>query len=249
MYHSPSDKVLARLMSLHPKVIDLVLDRVERLLKNLGSPETKLPPVIHVAGTNGKGSTIAFMRAMLEAANYRVHVYSSPHLVRFNERITLAGEHINEDDLTALLEECEVANGGEPITFFEITTCAAFLAFSRTPADVVILETGLGGRLDATNVVAHPILNVITEISIDHQQFLGETIEEIAGEKAGILKSATPCIMARQLPAADAVIRNIEIIGEASKNISVIIMRTYICPNRRCRARTNAITPGLRSWP
>ncbi|MBT4888226.1 MAG: bifunctional folylpolyglutamate synthase/dihydrofolate synthase, partial [Rhodospirillales bacterium] len=148
MYQSDSDVVLERLMSLHPKVIDLVLDRVERLLERLGHPERKLPPVIHVAGTNGKGSVIAFMRSMLEAAGYRVHVYTSPHLVRFNERITLCGEHIPETDLTALLEECEKANLGEPITFFEITTCAAFLAYTRTSADVLILETGLGGRLD-----------------------------------------------------------------------------------------------------
>jgi len=198
MYQSDSDVVLERLMSLHPKVIDLVLDRVERLLVRLDHPERKLPPVIHVAGTNGKGSVIAFMRSMLEAAGYRVHVYTSPHLVRFNERVTLNGEYIPEADLTALLEECEQVNQGEPITFFEITTCAAFLAFSRTPADVLILETGLGGRLDATNVVARPALSVITEISIDHQQFLGETIEEIAGEKAGIIKAGVPCVMARQ---------------------------------------------------
>lgn len=209
MYQSPSDEVLGRLMSLHPKVIDLVLDRVERLLERLGHPERKLPPVIHVAGTNGKGSTIAYMQAMFEAAGYRVHVYTSPHLVRFNERITVCGEHISEPALTELLEECERANLGEPITFFEITTVAAFLAFARTLADVVILETGLGGRLDATNVIDRPALTVITEISIDHQQFLGETIEEIAGEKAGIIKTGVPCIMARQIPEVASIMATI----------------------------------------
>ena len=147
-----SDRVLTRLMRLHPKKIDLTLGRVERLLAALGNPQDRLPPVIHVAGTNGKGSTVATMRACLEAAGYRAHVYTSPHLVRFHERIRLAGELIDEDALLAALDECERANGGAPITFFEITTAAAFLAFSRTPADIVLLETGLGGRLDATNV-------------------------------------------------------------------------------------------------
>jgi len=198
--------VLDRLMSLHPKVIDLVLDRVERLLARLDHPEAALPPAIHVAGTNGKGSVIAYLRAAFEAAGKRVHVYTSPHLVWFHERIRVAGELITDEELTALLEECERLNDGEPITFFEITTCAAFLAFARTPADVLILETGLGGRLDATNVVAHPVLTVITEISLDHQQFLGDTIEEIAFEKAGILKPGVPCVMARQIPSVEAVI-------------------------------------------
>jgi dihydrofolate synthase/folylpolyglutamate synthase len=146
-----SDRVLARLMQLHPKLIDLSLGRIERLLAALGNPEEQLPPAVHVAGTNGKGSTLATLRACLEAGGYRVHAYTSPHLVRFHERIRLAGHLIDEDALLALLEECERANGGEPITFFEITTAAAFLAFARVPADVVLLETGLGGRLDATN--------------------------------------------------------------------------------------------------
>jgi dihydrofolate synthase/folylpolyglutamate synthase len=202
-----SDAVLARLMSLHPKLIDLKLDRVEALLARLGNPERELPPVVHVAGTNGKGSVIAFMRAALEAAGKRVHVYTSPHLVRFHERIRLAGDLIPESDLTALLEECEAANGGAPITFFEITTVAAFLAFIRTPADVVLLETGLGGRLDATNLVATPRLTVITPVSLDHQQFLGDTLAEIAGEKAGILKTGVECMLSRQEPAAGDVIR------------------------------------------
>jgi len=198
--------VLERLMSLHPKVIDLTLERVERLLVRLGHPENTLPPVIHVSGTNGKGSVIAFMRAALEAAGFRVHVYTSPHLVCFRERIRVAGDLITDKALTALLEECEHVNGGEPITFFEITTCAAFLAFARTPADMLILETGLGGRLDATNLVDRPALTVITEISLDHQQFLGDTIEEIAFEKAGILKRGVPCVLARQTPEAGAAI-------------------------------------------
>jgi len=193
-----SDAVLERLMSLHPKVIDLSLERVERLLARLGHPERDLPPVVHVAGTNGKGSVIAYMRAALEEAGYRVHVYTSPHLVKFHERIRLAGELIAEDALIELLEECERVNGAEPITFFEITTVAAFLAYTRTPADVLILETGLGGRLDATNMVDRPAMTVITGVSIDHQQFLGETLAEIAGEKAGILKPGVPCVVSHQ---------------------------------------------------
>lgn len=195
-------------MHLHPKVIDLTLERVDRLLERLGHPERNLPPVIHVAGTNGKGSVIAYMRAALEEAGYRVHVYTSPHLVRFHERIRLAGELIDEDALIGLLEDCEKANKHEPITFFEITTVAAILAFAREPADVLLLETGLGGRLDATNVIAKPALTVITEISIDHQQFLGETIAEIAGEKAGILKPGVTCVVSEQVPDALAVIES-----------------------------------------
>ncbi|MEQ8505647.1 MAG: folylpolyglutamate synthase/dihydrofolate synthase family protein [Rhodospirillales bacterium] len=194
------DEILARLLTLHPKVIDLSLDRVHRLLDRLGNPERDLPPVVHVAGTNGKGSVIAVLRAVLEAAGQRVHVHISPHLVHFNERIRLAGDLIPDPDLQALLEECEDANGGEPITFFEITTGAALLAFARSPADVLILETGLGGRLDATNVVENPLLTAITPISLDHQQFLGDTIEEIAGEKAGILKPGVPCVVGPQRP-------------------------------------------------
>lgn len=193
-------------MSLHPKVIDLTLDRVERLLSRLDHPERKLPPVIHVAGTNGKGSVIAYMRAALEEAGYKVHVYTSPHLVKFHERIRLAGKLIGEDDLTQLLVDCEEANSHEQITFFEITTVAAILAFAREPADVLILETGLGGRLDATNVIEKPAMTVITEISLDHQQFLGDTISAIAGEKAGILKAGTPCVISRQVPEALAAV-------------------------------------------
>lgn len=192
------DGALARLAQLHPKLIDLSLDRVIRLMRALGDPQDKLPPVIHVAGTNGKGSTIAFMRAILEAAGYRVHVYISPHLVRFNERIRLAGSPISDADLVRDLETCEAANSGQPITFFEITTAAAFLAFARVPADIVLLETGLGGRLDATNLVKRPALTAIAPISIDHTQYLGETLAEIAREKAGILKPGIPAVIARQ---------------------------------------------------
>jgi dihydrofolate synthase/folylpolyglutamate synthase len=201
-----SDAILKRLLTLHPKVIDLSLERVERLLDRLGNPQDRLPPVVHVAGTNGKGSVLAYMRTAFEAAGLAVHAYTSPHLVRFHERIRIgtkgAGALIPEPELIAVLEECEAANGGDPITFFEITTAAAFVAFERHRADAVLLETGLGGRLDATNVIDRPDLTVITAIDLDHQQFLGETITAIADEKAGILKRAVPCVVARQNSAA-----------------------------------------------
>ncbi len=193
-----SDAVLDRLMALHPKLIDLTLDRMWQVLAALGDPQDRLPPVFHVAGTNGKGSTCAYLRAALEAAGYRVLVYTSPHLMHFHERIRLAGEIIPESDLLALLEECETANGGKSITFFEITTAAALLAFSRTPADALILEVGLGGRLDATNVVDRPLVSVLTPIAMDHQQFLGNTLAAIATEKAGILKPGVPAVSAAQ---------------------------------------------------
>ncbi|MCP5323085.1 MAG: bifunctional folylpolyglutamate synthase/dihydrofolate synthase [Rhodobacteraceae bacterium] len=186
------------MMALHPKIIDLTLDRVWQLLDALGHPERRLPPVIHIAGTNGKGSTQAMIRAGLEAAGGRVHAYTSPHLARFHERIRLAGALVTEDYLTEVLAECEAANGGTPITYFEITTCAALLAFARTEADWTLLEVGLGGRLDATNVVDRPRLTIITPVSIDHQQYLGETLAEIAGEKAGILKRGVPCVVGPQ---------------------------------------------------
>ncbi len=207
MRSAPSDVLLARLLTLHPKIIDLTLDRVWRLLEDLQSPERDLPPVIHIAGTNGKGSTQAMIRAGLENMGHRVHAYTSPHLVRFHERIRLAGELISEDDLAELLAECETANAGVPITFFEITTVAAMLAFARTPADYTLLEVGLGGRLDATNVIDRPALSVITPVSLDHQQFLGETIAQIAAEKAGILKPDVPCVVAPQSDDALDVIR------------------------------------------
>ena len=193
-----SDAILERMMALHPKVIDLTLDRVWALLEKLGHPERQLPPVIHLAGTNGKGSTQAMIRAGLEAEGKRVHAYTSPHLAGFHERIRLAGELISEEHLTEVLDECYVTNGPDPITYFEITTCAALLAFARTPADFVLLETGLGGRLDATNVVEQPELTILTPISMDHEQFLGDTIAKIAGEKAGILKRGVPCVVGPQ---------------------------------------------------
>jgi dihydrofolate synthase/folylpolyglutamate synthase len=195
-----SDVILERMMTLHPKIIDLTMSRVYRLLDALGHPETCLPPVIHIAGTNGKGSTQAMIRAGLEAEGKAVHAYTSPHLARFHERIRLAGELISEPALTELLDECVRANGPDEITFFEITTCAAFLAFSRTPADYTLLEVGLGGRLDATNVVDQPALTIITPVSLDHQQYLGETVAEIAGEKAGIIKRGVPVIVGPQTP-------------------------------------------------
>lgn len=200
-----SDAILKRLLSLHPKRIDLVLDRVERLLARLGHPERRVPPVIHVAGTNGKGSVCAFLRAMLEGSGYSAHVYTSPHLVHFHERIRLAGRLISEDELAAILEECETANGGEPITFFEITTAAAFLAFSRHRADVVILEVGLGGRFDATNVV-DPVAACITPVALDHQEFLGDSLAAIAAEKAGIIKPGRHAILGPQDDEAKAVL-------------------------------------------
>ncbi len=173
---------------------------MERLLAALGHPERALPPVVHITGTNGKGSTLAFLRAILEAAGLRVHVYTSPHLVHFHERIRLAGTLIDEAYLQDMLSECEASNDGLPITFFEITTAAAFIAFSRVPADIVLLENGLGGRLDATNVVPKPALTAITPVSLDHQQFLGDTLAEIATEKAGIIKPGVPCVVGPQRP-------------------------------------------------
>ncbi|WP_375692126.1 bifunctional folylpolyglutamate synthase/dihydrofolate synthase [Pseudooceanicola sp. LIPI14-2-Ac024] len=194
------------MMALHPKIIDLTLDRMWRLLDALGNPQEDLPPVIHIAGTNGKGSTQAMIRAGLEGAGHSVHAYTSPHLARFHERIRLAGQLIAEDHLTAVLDECYAANGGEEITYFEITTAAALLAFSRVPADYCLLEVGLGGRLDATNVVDRPALTVITPVSIDHQQYLGETLGQIAFEKAGILKREVPCVVGpQQDPALEAI--------------------------------------------
>ncbi|MCK0143986.1 folylpolyglutamate synthase/dihydrofolate synthase family protein [Aliiroseovarius sp. F20344] len=193
-----SDVILDRMMSLHPKIIDLTLDRVWRLLEAVDNPQDRLPAVIHLAGTNGKGSTQAMIRAGLEGAGKTVHAYTSPHLARFHERIRLAGALISEDALTEVLDRCYAANGGENITYFEITTVAALMAFAETPADFTLLETGLGGRLDATNVVKEPALTVITPISIDHTQFLGETLPEIAGEKAGILKRGVACVVGPQ---------------------------------------------------
>lgn len=198
------DVVLARLKRLHPLLIDLSLGRIERLLEKLGSPHLALPPVVHIAGTNGKGSVTAMLRAIAEAAGLRVHVYTSPHLVRFNERIVLAGAAsersapIADHRLVELLERVEQLNGGDEITFFEITTAAAFLAFAETPADVVLLEVGLGGRLDSTNVIRRPRLTIITPVAMDHADKLGDTIAKIAAEKAGIMKPGVTCVVARQ---------------------------------------------------
>ncbi|MEF3048882.1 folylpolyglutamate synthase/dihydrofolate synthase family protein [Tabrizicola sp. L79] len=203
-----SDVILERMMTLHPKVIDLTLDRVHRLLAALGNPERDLPPVIHIAGTNGKGSTQAMIRAGLESQGLRVHAYTSPHLARFHERIRLAGELISEPALAALLDECVQANGPDEITFFEITTCAALLAFARTPADYTLLEVGLGGRLDATNVVGKPALSIITPVSMDHESYLGDTLAKIAGEKAGIIKRGVPVIVGPQAEAGLEVIES-----------------------------------------
>jgi dihydrofolate synthase/folylpolyglutamate synthase len=202
--------IMERLLALHPKRIDLSLDRMWRILERLGHPERKLPPVIHVAGTNGKGSAIAFMRAMLEAAGHSVHVYTSPHLVRFNERYRLGapggGKLVSDEALAAALEECERANGAEPITVFEMETAAAFLLFSRHPADLLLLEVGLGGRLDATNVVEKPLACAITSVAMDHLEFLGDTLEKIAAEKAAILKPGVPAAVGRQSTEVLAVI-------------------------------------------
>ncbi len=201
-----SARILDRLTGLHPKVIDMSLDRVRRLLADLGDPQAAIAPVVHVAGTNGKGSTVAYLRAIAEAAGRRVHVYTSPHLVRFNERIRVAGTPIDDEVLIALLEEVERVNAGRPITFFEITTVAAFLAFARAPADLTLLEVGMGGRLDATNVIGPPLVSVITPVSFDHMEYLGDTLARIAAEKAGILKPGVPVVLAPQAPEAEAAI-------------------------------------------
>ena len=207
-----SDELLARFQTLHPKLIDLSLERIRRLLADLGDPHLHLPPVIHVAGTKGKGSTIAYLKAMLEAAGKSVHAYTSPNLVRFHERIVVRGKEISEDSLVDLLMECERVNRGQPITFFEITNAAAFLAFARMRADFCLLEVGLGGRFDSTNVIEHPAATIITALGIDHTEFLGPTLADIAYAKAGILKRGAPAIIARQPEEAEAVV-----LAEAAK--------------------------------
>src|SRR5690554_5421964 len=203
---SRTDEILKRLLSLHPKLIDLHLDRQLRLLEAMGRPQDRLPPVIHVAGTNGKGSVIAHLRAFLEAAGKRVHVFNSPHLVRFNERIRLAGELVSDAVLDEALEVCERLNAGRPITFFEITTAAALKLYAEVPADYLLLEVGMGGTFDSTNVVEHPLGVVITPVDIDHQSFLGDTVAEIAVSKAGILKRGAPAVVGRQRDDGRAVI-------------------------------------------
>jgi dihydrofolate synthase/folylpolyglutamate synthase len=207
--HDPiraSDGVIQRLRALHPTLIDLSTGRVERLLDALGRPQDRMGRVIHVAGTNGKGSTTTFMRAMAEAAGLKVHVLTSPHLVRFSERIRVAGEIISDEALLARIGEVEAANKGEPISFFEITTALAFHAFAQSPADLCLVEVGLGGRFDATNVFAHPAVSVITPVDFDHLELLGPELPKIAWEKAGILKSGSPAVIGRQKPEALAVI-------------------------------------------
>jgi dihydrofolate synthase/folylpolyglutamate synthase len=199
---SELDSLLEAVAALHPRRIDLSLERIERLLDRLGRPQDRLPPVIHVAGTNGKGSTVAFLRAMLEAAGKSVHVYTSPHLVRFNERIRLgrpgSGTLVDDATLIDAISEARRANGDEPITFFEMTTAVAFHLYAEHPADFCLLEVGLGGRVDATNMVAAPLAAVIAPVSYDHADFLGEDLASIAAEKAGILKRGSPGIIGPQ---------------------------------------------------
>jgi dihydrofolate synthase/folylpolyglutamate synthase len=206
----PLGELIARLSALHPKRIDLDLERMHRLLERLDHPECQLPPVVHVAGTNGKGSTIAYLRAILEAAGLRVHVFTSPYLVRINECFRLGrsggGALVGDDELRSVLEHCERVNAGAPITIFEIETAAAFYLFAQHPADVLLLEVGLGGRLDATNVVDAPLATVIAPVSMDHTEFLGDTLTAISGEKAGIIKRDVPVICAEQAPEAMAAI-------------------------------------------
>jgi dihydrofolate synthase/folylpolyglutamate synthase len=208
---TPVDSILARLLALHPKRIDLTLARIERILERLGHPERRVPPVIHVAGTNGKGSTIAFLRAMVEAAGKTVHAYTSPNLVRINERFRLGapggGVLVSDEELADALAECERANGDAPITIFEIETAAAFVLFARHSADMLLLEVGLGGRLDATNVIERPLASVVTPVSMDHIEFLGDTMEKIAAEKAGIFRAGVAAVIA---PQTDAVSRVLE---------------------------------------
>lgn len=206
--------ILDRLLALHPREIDLSLGRIERLLSALGNPERRLPPVIHVAGTNGKGSATATMRAILEASGARVHVYTSPHLVTFNERIRLAGSIVDDARLIHALDRCERANGSEEITFFEITTAAAFLLFAEEQADYLLLEVGLGGRLDATNVIDKPLVSIITPLSMDHERYLGASLAEIAEEKAGIIKRGVPVVSAAQDDVAlDVIVRTAARLG------------------------------------
>ena len=200
------EAALNRIAARRPRIIDLSLDRVYAALARLGDPHRALPPVFHVAGTNGKGSTIAFLRAVLEAAGKSVHVYTSPHLVRFNERIILCGEEISDDRFIAALEKVDRAVGEEKLTYFETVTCAGFLAFAESPADYLLLEVGLGGRLDATNVINRPLAALVAPVDMDHEQFLGRTIGEVAAEKAGIFRKGAPAVIGRQSPEAMAVL-------------------------------------------
>ena len=218
------DAILARLLDLHPRKIDLSLGRTQRLLSALSDPHKRLPKTIHVAGTNGKGSTVAFLRAILEAAGQRVHVYTSPHLLRFNERIRLAGKLVDDATLIAALEKCERVNGGQPITFFEIGTAAAFDLFAQTPADWLLLEVGLGGRFDSTNVIEHPVASVITPVSIDHAEFLGDTVDRIAFEKGGIFKRGAQGVIGYQ---TDEALRVLEGCGKRAGAPCIVAERDY----------------------
>ncbi len=197
---------LDRIAARRPRIIDLSLDRVYAALSRLEDPHRALPPIFHVAGTNGKGSTIAFLRAILEAAGKSVHVYTSPHLVRFNERVILSGEEISDNAFVEALEAVDIAVGDEKLTYFETVTCAAFVAFAKRPADFLLLEVGLGGRLDATNVIDRPLAAIVAPVDMDHEQFLGRTIGEVAAEKAGILRKGAPAVIGRQSPEAMAVL-------------------------------------------
>lgn len=213
------DALLKAAYALHPSEIDLTLGRLERLLARLGNPQLKLPPVFHVAGTNGKGSTVAYVRACLEAQGLRVHVYTSPHLIRFNERIRIAGHLVSDEMLIDLLRDVLARNAGQPITFFELTTALAFLAFAREPADACVVEVGLGGRMDATNVIPAPLVTGIAQLGLDHQQWLGNTILEIAGEKAGIAKKGVPLVLSRYPKAVTARIAEVGAVAGARLQI------------------------------
>jgi len=205
---SDVESVLAEIANRRPVIIDLSLDRIKAALARLGDPQKKLPPFFHVAGTNGKGSTVAFLRAILEAAGHSAHVYTSPHLVRFNERIVVAGQEISDAALIAALRRVDDAMGDDMLTYFETTTCAAFVAFAETPADYAVIEVGLGGRLDATNVMETPLAAVVTPVDLDHQAFLGDTIAQVAGEKAGVFRRSAPAVISKQTPDAMAALQD-----------------------------------------
>ena len=204
-----------RLEQLHPKKIDLSLSRISNLLSKLNNPQKKIKNIIHIAGTNGKGSVLAFLKSFLQSSGFKVNTYTSPHLINFNERINLNGKNITDKFLNNLLDICNKKNKGKPITFFEMTTAVAFLAFKKKPADYTILETGLGGRLDATNIIKKPIVTIINEISIDHTNFLGSNIKQIAKEKAGIIKKDSPVVVGKQKKEA------LKIIKEVAGNLKV----------------------------
>ncbi|MBY0462293.1 MAG: bifunctional folylpolyglutamate synthase/dihydrofolate synthase [Alphaproteobacteria bacterium] len=240
--------LLDQLYSFYFQEIDLNLERLINLLDKLGNPHKSLPPTLHVAGTNGKGSTIAFCRSILEEAGYRVHAYTSPHLVRFNERIRLNGKLIDDDLLCKTLKDIVQINDSNPITFFEATTAAAFVLFSKIPADVLLLETGLGGRLDATNVIESSLMSIITPISLDHQEFLGDTLPKIAFEKSGIIKPNCPVVISKQTPEVIEVLKREAILKGSpcyifDKDWNLDILAPYPPPNLKGdHQRINAAT-------